>query len=56
MSAAEIERATVRMGVELRQRFPDVAEVILEPVPRDDPEVRRRVPDRYGDAIADRLG
>jgi len=56
LSAAEVERATVRMGVGLRRRFPDVAEVFLEPVPRDDPEVRRRVRDRYGDEIADRLG
>jgi hypothetical protein len=33
-----------------------VAEVFLEPVPRDDPEVQRRVRVRYGDEIADRLG
>jgi cation diffusion facilitator family transporter len=56
MSAAEVERASVRMGVELRRRFPDVAEVFLEPVPRDHPEVRQRVRDRYGAEIADRLG
>ncbi|HEU5001098.1 MAG TPA: cation diffusion facilitator family transporter [Lapillicoccus sp.] len=56
LTTAELERATVRMGIELRQRFPDVAEVFLEPVPRDDPEVQRRVRVRYGDEIADRLG
>ena len=56
LTAAEVERATVRMGVEMRRRFPDVAEAFLEPVPRDDPEVRRRVRDRYGAEIADRLG
>jgi cation diffusion facilitator family transporter len=55
LSAADVERATVRMGVELRRRFPDVAEVFLEPVPRDHPVVRRRVRERYGDEIADRL-
>ncbi|HEU4331554.1 MAG TPA: cation diffusion facilitator family transporter [Lapillicoccus sp.] len=56
LTAGEVERATVRMGVEMRRRFPDVAEAFLEPVPRDDPEVRRRVRDRYGAEIADRLG
>jgi len=52
---ADVERAAVRIGEDLKRAFPDVAEVFLEPVPGDDPEVRQRVRDRYGDVIADRL-
>lgn len=55
LTAGQVEQAMVRIGRTLRERFTDVAEVFLEPVPRDDDEVRARVRGRYGDALADRL-
>ena len=55
LSAGEVEQAMVRMGRDVREQFPDVAEVFLEPVPRDDPEVRERVRARYGDELATRM-
>jgi cation diffusion facilitator family transporter len=55
MTAAEVEQAMVRMGRNLRGQFPEVVEVFIEPVPRDHPEVQRRVRARYGEEIADRL-
>jgi hypothetical protein len=33
----------------LREEFPDLDEVFLTPVPRDDPYLRARVLARYGD-------
>jgi cation diffusion facilitator family transporter len=48
VSAAELERACVRIDGELRQEFPDLDEIFLEPVPRNDPELRARVRARYG--------
>lgn len=55
LTAGEVEQAMVRIGRTLRERFTDVAEVFLEPVPRDDDEVRARVRGRYGDDLADRM-
>ena len=55
LTGAEVERATVRIGHALRERFPDVAEVFLEPVPQGDAEVRGRVRERYGAELADRI-
>lgn len=52
---ADLERAMVRIGESVRTRFTDVAEVFLEPVPREDAAVRRRVRERYGDEIAERM-
>jgi len=48
ISAAELERACVRIDGELRREFPDLDEIFLEPVPRNDPELRARVRARYG--------
>lgn len=48
LGAADVERACVRLNEELRAAYPDVYEVFLEPVPRDDPGLRRRVIARYG--------
>lgn len=48
LSAGELEVACVRMAGELRERFPDLDEIFLEPVPRSDPELRARVLARYG--------
>jgi cation diffusion facilitator family transporter len=55
LDASGVERAALTMDEEMRERFPDVAEVFLEPVPRNDESVRARVRQRYGDVIADRL-
>jgi cation diffusion facilitator family transporter len=48
LTAGEVERACVRMARELREAHEEVDEVFLEPVPRDDPELRARVIGRYG--------
>ena len=55
LTAAEVERAMVRMGEGIRSHFPDVAEVFLEPVPRDAAVVRDRVRARYGEDLATEL-
>ncbi|WP_433323360.1 cation diffusion facilitator family transporter [Spirillospora sp. CA-294931] len=49
LTAGDVERACVRMAEELRAAHEEIDEVFLEPVPRDDPELRRRVVARYGD-------
>ncbi|WP_158879460.1 cation diffusion facilitator family transporter [Amycolatopsis anabasis] len=49
LSAADLERVCVRLASELRERFHDVTEVFVEPVPRTDPELRAAVLERYGD-------
>ncbi|MFC6884411.1 MULTISPECIES: cation diffusion facilitator family transporter [Actinomadura] len=48
LTSGDVERACVRMSQELRDAHEEVDEVFLEPVPRDDPELRRRVIARYG--------
>lgn len=48
LTAFELDNACVRISAELRSAFPDLDEVFLEPVPRTDPDLRRRVLDRYG--------
>ncbi|WP_432503220.1 cation diffusion facilitator family transporter [Kineococcus arenarius] len=55
LTSEEVERAVVRIGRGVRDRFPDVTEVFLEPVPKDDAEVRERVRARYGDDLANRM-
>jgi cation diffusion facilitator family transporter len=48
LSAADLERACVRLDEELRAAYPEVYEVFLEPVPGDHAGVRDRVIARYG--------
>lgn len=48
VTTAELERACVRIDAELRAAFSDLDEIFLEPVPRNDPEMRARVHARYG--------
>lgn len=55
LGAADVERAMVRIGEDVRHRFTDIAEVFLEPVPRHDQVVRDRVRARYGEDIATRM-
>ncbi|MFD4641224.1 cation diffusion facilitator family transporter [Lentzea sp. NPDC058436] len=49
LTAHQLEDACVRISAELRTEFTDLDEIFLEPVPRTDPELRRRVLERYGD-------
>ncbi|MFC5184095.1 cation diffusion facilitator family transporter [Actinomadura harenae] len=51
LGAADVERACVRMSHELRRAHEKIDEVFLEPVPRDDPDLRRRVIARYGSTL-----
>jgi divalent metal cation (Fe/Co/Zn/Cd) transporter len=48
LGAADLERACVRIEGELRAEFRELTEIFLEPVPRNDPELRARVLARYG--------
>ncbi|PRX95730.1 cation diffusion facilitator family transporter [Allonocardiopsis opalescens] len=54
LSSAELERACVRIAEELGREHPEVDEVFLEPVPRDDPAIRAHVLARYGWNLDDR--
>ncbi len=53
VTASEMERACVRMESSLRERFPSLNEIFIEPVPRTDPGLRDRVRARYGRVLAD---
>ena len=55
LDAAALEQACAAIDAELRERFPDVAEIFVEPVPRTDQAIRARVLERYGHAGAERL-
>jgi cation diffusion facilitator family transporter len=48
LTSTDLELACVRIAGELRDHFPDLDEIFLEPVPRTDPELRARVLSRYG--------
>jgi cation diffusion facilitator family transporter len=48
LTSTDLELACVRIAGELRDRFPDLDEIFLEPVPRSDPDLRARVLARYG--------
>ncbi len=49
LDAADLERACVEIDDDLREKFPDLDEIFLEPVPRSDPGMRARVLERYGE-------
>jgi divalent metal cation (Fe/Co/Zn/Cd) transporter len=51
LGAADVERACARLDEELHEAHPEVYEVFLEPVPRDDPRLRERVQERYGHTL-----
>ena len=51
LSAADLERACVRLDEELRERFSDLDQIFIEPVPRSDPAIREAVLERYGTAL-----
>jgi cation diffusion facilitator family transporter len=48
LTSGDLEFACVRVAGELSERFPDLDEIFLEPVPRTDPALRARVLARYG--------
>ncbi len=48
LTAADLETACVRIATDLRDTYPDLDEIFLEPVPRTDPELRARILARYG--------
>ncbi len=52
LGSTQVEQAMVRIAADLERVFPEVVEVFLEPVPREDAEVRERVRSRYGDRVA----
>ena len=52
-SAADLEHACLRVDAELRQRFPILSEVFIQPASSKDRELRERVTGRYGHALAD---
>lgn len=52
-TAGDLEQACLRFDGELHERFPDLDEIFIQPVPRSDPELRQRVLRRYGRALAD---
>ena len=51
LTSTDLELACVRISGELRDRFTDLDEIFLEPVPRTDPELRARVLARYGTEV-----
>jgi cation diffusion facilitator family transporter len=55
LTSAQLERVCVRIAGQLQERFNDVTEVFIEPVPRTDMVLRARVLARYGE-IAERWG
>ncbi|MFN2562143.1 MAG: cation diffusion facilitator family transporter [Jatrophihabitans sp.] len=52
-SAADLELACVRVDEQLREKFPMLGEVFIQPASRKNSALRRRVTDRYGHALAD---
>jgi divalent metal cation (Fe/Co/Zn/Cd) transporter len=55
LDAASLERACAGIDADMRERFPDLQDIFVEPVPRTDKAIRERVLDRYGHAGAERL-
>jgi cation diffusion facilitator family transporter len=53
VTAPDLERACLRLDAQLREQFPILGEVFIQPAPRRDAGLRRRVQARYGHALAD---
>jgi cation diffusion facilitator family transporter len=53
LTAQQLEHACRRIDHDLREEFPILGEIFIEPVSRSDPEMRARVENRYGMVIAD---
>lgn len=52
-TGGELEKACVRLDNELREKWPTLDEIFIQPASRKDPAVRRRVEERYGEALAE---
>ena len=52
-SSAQLEEACVRIDGLLRDRYTGLDEIFIQPVPREDAELRSRVLRRYGRTLAD---
>jgi cation diffusion facilitator family transporter len=52
-SAADLELACVRVDEQLREKFPMLGEVFIQPASRKNSALRQRVADRYGHALAE---
>lgn len=52
-SAADLEKACLRIDSDLRRRFTDLDEIFIQPVPRSDVGLRQRVLARYGRTLAE---
>jgi cation diffusion facilitator family transporter len=52
-ASAQLEEACVRIDGLLRDRYTGLDEIFIQPVPREDPELRSRVLRRYGRTLAD---
>ena len=55
LDAASLERACADIDAQMREEFPDLQDIFIEPVPRNDVAIRERVLDRYGEAGVERL-
>lgn len=53
-TVSELEKACVRIDRMLRERFPDLDEIFIQPAPKWDQQVRARVRHRYGHDLAGR--
>jgi cation diffusion facilitator family transporter len=52
-SAGDLENACMRIDASLREEFEELDEIFIQPVPRSDPALRKRVLERYGRVLAD---
>lgn len=52
-SGGDLEAACLRIDTELREEWPVLFEIFVQPASRRDPELRQRVEERYGHALAD---
>ncbi len=52
-SGSDLEHACVRLDLELREKWPSLDEIFIQPAPRLDVGMRERVQQRYGHALAE---
>ncbi|GAB3684746.1 cation diffusion facilitator family transporter [Angustibacter aerolatus] len=55
LDAQGVERGALGLDRDMRAAFKDVVEVFVEPVPRQDEQLRSEVRDRYGERVAQLL-
>ena len=54
-SGADLEEACVRLDMEMREKWPTLDEIFIQPASRLDVGMRRRVQARYGEALAEEI-